>query len=458
MKSLTKLREAWSDLRRGPGTLAERVERNADVLIVVVMILAFILRLAFLTAFHGELRTRREKGFWFPAWNLAHGDGMGIAADCPDSYRAPLYILFVTPFFAIFDEDYVWPLGLAQMAVALANVFLVYVLGKEWRSKRVGLLGAFFMAIYPYNLYHDTQFYISFLFTFFLLLTFIGMLRLERAPTRHQAYLNGLWIGLAMLATSGPMVFFAPLACAWLWKRWGSFKKALVSSAIMAAAALLIMTPWIIRNYAVHHRFVPLTTDAGRVFYKAYNSYALGMMFEGLWVDATPEPVGGGPQAPMGGIHKVSCDYMGGVSEVDSSRFYGDIAKRWVAEHPATTAGLMSLKAVYLWRPWMFPPKGVVGGNGSTIISAAAMNWAYALSYGFLLTFAALEWLLASREERKRTWLFLLAAIAFTLTYVITVAGTKYRIPLDSIMAVMAAAGVWRFASAFLAWKANRKK
>lgn len=458
MKPLAKLREAWRDLRNGPGAFSERVERNADVLLILVMILACILRLAFLTAFHGELTSRNEKGFSYPALNWVNGKGMGIAEYCPTSYRAPLYILFVIPFFAAFGENYAWPLGLAQMAFALANVYLVFVLGREWKSKRVGLLGALLMAVYPYNLYHDTQFYITFLFTFFLLLTVIGFLKIERTQELKRSFLNGYWIGLAMLATSGPMVFFAPLACAWLWRRWGSFKKALTHSAVMAAAALLVMTPWFIRNYKVHHRFVPLTTDAGRVFYKAYNDYALGMMFAGIWVDATPEPVGGGPQSPMGGIRKIGCGFMQGVSEVDSSRFYGDIAKRWVAAHPGETLGLMALKFTYLWRPWLFPPKGVVGGNGSTILSAEFMNWGYALSYGFLLLFSAFEWAASSRDERKRAWLFVLAAIAFTLTYTITVAGTKYRIPFDSIMAVMAAAGAWRFGAACLAWKAKRKE
>lgn len=454
MRILLSIRQAWNDLRHGTGTLEERAERNADVLLFVVLALALALRLCFLVAFHSELTTRVEKGFAFPAMNFASGHGMGIAADCPTSYRAPLYILFLIPFYALFGAaHYAWPLGLAQTAVGLASVYLVYLIGKEWRSKAVGLLGASFMAVYPYDLYHDTQFYITFLFTFFLLLTVLGFLRLERAPKTGTAVLNGLWIGLAMLATSGPMAFFAPLACAWLWRRWGSLKKALSYSAVMAATAFLVMTPWICRNFAVQHAFVPLTTDSGRVFYKAYNDDAIGMMLDGLWVDATPEPPDG-PPSPMDGVRLSGCGFMRGYSETASSRFYGDLARAWVAKHPGTTALLAAMKFNLLWRPWMYPPKSAEGGTGTIVLSAAFMDWAYALSYGFLFLFAAFEALTETRAERGRTWLFLAAALAFTLTYVITVAGTKYRVPFDSLMAVLAAAGAWRF---WRAWSGRNK-
>lgn len=452
MKRLLEIPSALRDLVRGPGSWTERTERNADVLIFVVLAVGLILRLIFLSAFHEELTTRKENGFYYPAYNFTQGQGLGIAAECPTSYRAPLYIFFLIPFMAIFGSDYAWPLGLAQMVVSLVSVYLVYLIGKEWRSKRVGLIGAAFMAIYPYNLYHDTQFYITFLFTFLLLLTVLGMLKLERSPSKGRAVLNGLWIGLAMLATSGPMAFFAPLACVWLWRSWGSFKKALGYAAIMAATALLVMTPWFIRNYQVHKTFVPLTTDAGRVFFKAYNPLAMHMMLNDLWVDATPEPEDRAP-TPYDGIGTVGCGFMNGYTETQSDDFWLGKASAWVSANPDKVPELLSMKAVLLWHPWLYPPKGAVGGNGAIILSAAFMNWGYALSYGFLLTLAAFEVIISTREDRKRTWLFLLLAVAFTLTYVITVPGTKYRVPFDSIMAIMAASSLWRFHGAWLQYR-----
>jgi dolichol-phosphate mannosyltransferase len=81
------------------------------------------------------------------------------------------------------------------------------------------------------------------------------------------------------------------------------------------------------------------------------------------------------------------------------------------------------------------------------------MNWGYALSYGFLLTLGMLEVVLETKEERKRAMLFILLALAFTLTYVITTPGTKYRAPFDSVMAVMAASALWRL---YEAWRAKK--
>ncbi len=449
MHPLLKLQEAWRDMRDGHTPIGERVERNADILLFAILGLALILRLGFLFAFHSELTTRIEKGFAYPAMNFVAGHGMGIARDCPTSYRAPLYILFLIPFYAVFGTTrYAWPLGLAQMAIGLSSIWLVYLIGKEWRSKRVGLLGALFMAVYPYNLYHDTQFYITFLFTFLMLLATLGLLRLERVPKTGTAALNGLWIGLAMLATSGPMVFFAPLASVWLWWRWGSFRKALRFSCVMGISALLVMTPWVIRNYAVHRAFVPLTTDGGRVFHKDYNPLAMRMLLNDLWIDATPEPADGIP-TPMDGVRKSGCAFMQGRSEPEADRFWYAKARGWMRAHAPELPGLFGMKFLLLWHPWMYPPKGAVGGNGAVILSDSFMNWGYALSYGFLLTLSLLEVALESREERKRTVLFIALALAFTLTYVITTPGTKYRVPFDSIMAVMAASAFWRLSDAW---------
>ena len=445
-----QIRAAVRDVLRGSGTLSERLERNADALLFLVLALALVLRLGFLAVFHNELYSRNEKGFSYQAMNWAEGHGMGIAADCPTSYRAPLYIFFLIPFYALFGEGrYAWPLGLAQVIVSTLSVYLVYRVGAEWRSKRVGLLAALIMAVYPYNLYHDVQFYITFLFTFFMLLTILGFLRLERTRSIKEAALTGLWTGLAMLATSGPKVFIAPLASLWLWKRWGSFAFAAKRVAVIAGVAALVMTPWVIRNWKVHHAFVPLTTDGGRVMYKAYHPLALQMMLHDLWVDATPDPVDAVP-TPMTGVRQTGCGFMKGYTELESQKFWAAKAWEWTRVHPSEVSGLLAMKFTLLWHPWMFPPKGAEGGNGAVILSAFFMNWGYALSYGFVLVFAALEWLLESKEERKRTWLFLLLAVAFTLTYTITVAGTKYRVPFDSIMAVMAAAALWRW---YEAWK-----
>lgn len=450
-----QIRDAFRDVIKGNGTLSERVERNAEALLLVVLALAFVLRLGMLAVYHGDLYSRDEKGFSNQAWNISIGHGMGIAADCPTSYRAPLYIFFLVPFYVLFgDTGYAWPLGLTQVIFSVANIYLLYRIGTEWRSKRVGLIGALCMAIYPYNLYHDIQFYITFLFTFFMLLAVLGFLRLERTKSAKTAALTGLAIGFAMLATSGPMIFIAPLASFWLLWRWGSLTLAAKRVGLMAAMALLVMTPWVIRNWKVHHAFVPLTTDGGRVFYKAYHPLAIQMMLHGLWVDATPDPVDAIP-TPMAGVHKTGCAYMKGYTELESQKYYQEKAWEWVRANPGETAGLLAMKFNLLWRPWMWTPKDAAGGTGAVILSAAFMNWGYALSYGFVLVFGVLEWAFSSKEERKRTWLFAVLAIAFTITYVLTVPGTKYRVPFDSILALMAASCIWRW---YEAWRARRPK
>jgi 4-amino-4-deoxy-L-arabinose transferase-like glycosyltransferase len=453
MRFLRWIRESWNDLVRGPGTFSERLTRQETFVLFAILAVAAVLRLLFLIKFHDELWTRREKGFWLMGWNWVNGLGFGIAENCPSSFRAPLYILFTVPFLFFFGTDYTWPLGLAQLVVSVANVYLIYRIGKEWRSPRVGLVGAAFAAVYPYVLYHDTQYYITFLFTFFMLLAVWGWLVLERARNLQIAALTGLSLGLASLATSGPIVFFAPLASFWLWWRWRNLKAAAKAVGIAALFTVLTLSPWIFRNWKLHHAFVPLTTDAGRAAQIAYNPWALHLLTNKLHGDLTPW-VDDVLRTPMQGRGQRGCGYLG-MTELENTKRWQTIAWDWVRAHPGESAVLAFVKFNQLWRPWLWTPKDAVGENGAIIFSAVAMNWAYALSYAPLLILAAFEWLASSKNERRRGWLFVLLAIAFSLTYSLTYAYTKYRIPFDAILAVMAAAGVWRWIDG---WREHHNK
>lgn len=447
MKLLQKAKASWLDLFRGSGSWKERIERNEALVLFLILLVAGAIRVLFLSHFYEELYTRREKGFWYPAWNFVHGKGLGIAEYCPTSYRAPLYFFFLIPFFFTSEWSYALPLGLAQAAFSIANVYLVYRLAKELFGSRPALFAAAFMAVYPYNLYHDTQNYPTFLFTFFLLLLTLDWLRLEKKPSCRRATFLGIWIGLAMLAQSGPLVFFAPLASFWLLWRWKDLRKTLKYVGIVAVTALIVMSPWIVRNYRVHHAFVPLSTDAGRVFYKAYNPWALYMLQNNLHVDLTPEP-GEGVKTPSAGIGAQGCGFLG-MTEYENDHYWYGKARTWIKENPQQVPLLMTYKFLQLWRPWLWTPKNALGDNGAVILSAAFMNWGYAISYATVLIFAGLGWLTSSREQKGRELLVILLAIAFSITYSLTYAFSKYRIPFDSVMAALAGAGIWRLLKAW---------
>jgi hypothetical protein len=108
----------------------------------------------------------------------------------------------------------------------------------------------------------------------------LAVLRHRRRPeTLHWAVAAGVLVGLASLTRSdGPLLALPLLAGVWSRARpW--------AAVALAAAAILVIAPWTIRNAVVLHAFVPLSTETGVTLLGTYNDAARTLPHcQGCWV------------------------------------------------------------------------------------------------------------------------------------------------------------------------------
>ena len=76
---------------------------------------------------------------------------------------------------------------------------------------------------------------------------------------------------LMLVHSSG--AFIPPLVGIWIILSAANKKTALVNVCIGAAVAIICLSPWVVRNYAVFHRFIPLTTHGGDTLYIGNNPH-----------------------------------------------------------------------------------------------------------------------------------------------------------------------------------------
>lgn len=187
----------------------------------------------------------------------------------PGAEHGPLTTLYLTP----------WSLGswdhtqqrLGITVVGLAVVPIVGLLGRRLGGDAVGLVGAAIAAVYP-NLWLNDSLVMSETIAIVLVaLAMLVALALDAAPSAGRAALVGALVGLAAL-TRSELALLAPLFAWVVWRRVlprqepsapTSRRRRLVLPAVLLAASLATVSPWIAYNLSRFDRPVLMSTNDG---------------------------------------------------------------------------------------------------------------------------------------------------------------------------------------------------
>ena len=295
-------------------------------------------------------------------------------------------------------------------------------------GRRAALVSGLMMAVYPYPVWHDVHVVRTGLDTFFSLSAILCLLQLAR--TKKLAW--GLAAGAAMFAasqTTNLLLGFVPVAALWLLLYSKSWQWASAATLAVCLGAALSLAPWVARNYALHGRFVPSTTDNGIAFYKNNNPFILDLVRQNK-----------GPDHVMPYIADTLIEPSSGVGEAEIESIYFQRGLDWIRENPGEKLALMALLAANYWDPTAIRPRADTFFEGSqTVLSLKSLL--YSLSYGPVFVLGVTGLVLALPRDRS-SWLVLSLFAFNTLLYSATYATTRYRIPFDGILAAYAAGTV----------------
>jgi len=208
-------------------------------------------------------------GYHEIAENLYAGHGYRqFLSHPPTVQRPPGYVFFLRSLFEVAGTNY----ALVQIVQALLGAlgcWLLFLLGRWVLSERLGLVAAALYAIYPNSIQYSARLYSENLyFPLFLALAYF-LCRAAIEGSRLRGFLAGLFWGLSIL-TRGTLVAL-PLAIPFgiaLSRRHRSPIRRWTAWMIPAlAGALLVVTPWTMRNYDLTGSFVPVSSWGWAPFY-----------------------------------------------------------------------------------------------------------------------------------------------------------------------------------------------
>ncbi len=379
------------------------------------------------------------------ARTLVESGTFGFLPDVPSAYTQPLYAWFLAALYWPFGRSWL-AVGLAQVIVAVATALVVLALGHRLRSTAIGVTAALVATLHPYLVWHDVHVNREVLDGLLVVsLAYVALVAYERR-SGWLAAATGAIAGVAILGNSRLVLLPLVLAPYVAWRIRPGARAAAVGL-VVVATAMLVVAPWVVRN-RVQVGCATITTDA-RALWKANNPATYDILASGKWIDDVP-PLQGAPPWP-----ELAADLtLGGtpttVDECAQMRLYRhEVLEFWRA-HPGAKARLAFQATWMLWSPVLTVSADDTGQRG---IGHLAQDTVEPLFVVLLYAFALWGAFLAPRRFVVLVGLL----VGLNTVMAMVFAGTvRYRVPWDSLLAVLAAFALVRSWSLVRAWRDGR--
>jgi len=200
------------------------------------------------------------------AKNIDHGNGYRVdAAMGRTMLREPGYPLFLATVFKIGGYG-IQQARLVCALLAFGAAFMLLKLGKKITGDAMtGVLAAIIFLLYPGILVAEARAGIEIPSIFTVLLFMLALYSAVERGSLWRYFAAGLLLGVAVLVRSEVLLFPSFLLVYLLLtaRSWVERRRVIGRIAVLAAGAVIVMSPWIIRNYLLVHEFVPTATVAG---------------------------------------------------------------------------------------------------------------------------------------------------------------------------------------------------
>ena len=192
-------------------------------------------------------------------------------------------------------------------------------------------------------------------------------------------------------------------------------------SALIIFCSLLVISPWIIRNYLVLGHFVPVRDNLGLELSVSNNDRATALLERNFRIRDYRHPYSNLSET-------LQMKALGGTAYY---RLRQHEALEWIGEHPRRFLQLTAEHIVFFW----FNPWGEIVNNVFIVLLTLGGVTGLCLLYG---------------RDPKTAWIFAVVWLSFQIPYYFTQVSPRYRFPIDWSFWLLWAYTLWRlFPSVF---------
>jgi 4-amino-4-deoxy-L-arabinose transferase-like glycosyltransferase len=238
---------------------------------LVVFVVALIIRAAVIVAYPAPPFKDDMITYEGIAKNIVHGKWNFGWDDEPSAHREPIYPLFVAGVYKVFGESRS-AVHWAQAVVGAGTCALACLMA--WylvRARLAPLLCGLMAAVYPPFLLNVQTVLSETLATFVLLIAMLFMVAGWKRERWALVMWGAFFLGLATLTRSASLTYIPVAALGIFIMKPGALRVRLGRAAAFCAIFLAVLSPWMIRNYVVFGRFIPVGVNGGIVLF--YGNY-----------------------------------------------------------------------------------------------------------------------------------------------------------------------------------------
>lgn len=340
------------------------------------------------------------------------------------SIMTPLYPMLCAAVYFLTNFSHLAML-LVQITLVSSLSVIVYMIGDRIFNKETGLIGAILCIFHPGLIIYSTmKLHELSLVVFVFSLLILTILKFGHHITYKNSLFIGIVIGMAIL-TRANIVLFIPLFLIWLYMKnvFKTKKEYLCKSFFILFIVAITISPWIMRNYFVHHKFVFMQTPSVD-FWVGNNNYATGTNYtkDGKQViDLMPKDF-------LDNIYK--------ADELTKDKIFKQEVYNFIIQHPYRFAGLFFKKFYYFW--WFSPQTGIEYSKVYAVL--------YKIYYSVVFLFAAFGIFFAVRSKnikvKENSILLLLFFLSVSVSQSMFYVEGRHRWAIEPMLLIFTANGI----------------
>jgi 4-amino-4-deoxy-L-arabinose transferase-like glycosyltransferase len=406
---------------------------------VGIFVVALVVRLGWVLTRDATLTWGDEEEFVQIAHGLALGEGY-----VSNSFRAnPVLPFFLSLVFRIFGEQLLWA-RIGQSVLGAATCVLVYRIGARLLGASAGVASGLLLALYLPHIYLSGVFYVDAVLSFVLALAVWSLtVLLDGTPNPRRALACGALLGVTVL-TRPLYAVYCPCVCLLtLLRTRGPVRARVMECGALLCGTLLVVLPWTVRNAVTFGRLLPVSSGFHTNLWEGNNELAVGDADDRyltwnspIWKarlaaqDAGTRATITQQYASMNERVDRAIAANGGDSDLGMDDVLGPRAIQQITQHPIHTLRLATRKIVTLYSA--FSDTQSANRDVSRLNRALA-----ALAFYPILALAVLGGVMAVWAHRPVGVVISLIGSA-TLMYALLTACTRFRLPLDPFLIVLA--------------------
>jgi hypothetical protein len=395
------------------------------VLFLILLVLRIIVALFIDALFNVE---KKVDFYYLIGENLAQGNGF---VNEPGGYivlhRAPLYPYLLASLYRFLGETNLLSIFFIQAAFDAGTGLLICFLGARICGNRIGLMAAILYALYPLSAYYTLRLATESMYTFVLLSSVASLVYAVSSENRRVFFFAGIIVGITALvrpSAVGLAPFLVVLLLIYEFRRLRYIAFKLI---YFVLGFIIILTPWVVRNYSLTGHVIPCTTGSGIALWTGTN-----VRFDGRDANemSDPEEIEAWiTEVNMLDFQVEDC-YNGRcfILSYEQDQAFKRAAIKQIKTYPVSQIILLGKKFVRLW----FSIFSSSNKHAQPIVY---------LCQGSLLLFA-LYGAIRAKKSVPATFILFAVVLYTILIHTLIVATLRYSIPLVPILMIFAMVGL----------------